>query len=301
MFDLNDMYYYVQIVDHKSVTLAARALSLPKSTISYRMNQLETELGVKLVNRTSRQFAVTEVGREFYQYAKTILHEACEAERAVRQRLTLPFGILRISVAVATAQFATRTLLPAFSRLYPQVRLLERTSDVETDIVSGGFDMAIRSRTLPLQDSILIQRPLAPTPWMLFCSPTLCERPSALRNPEELRNLPSIFMVREGVPYRWSLRHNDGEVVTMSLSPVLMADCMLTLKEAAIAGVGVVALPGYVCKDEVKSGRLVRVLPEWTAGDAHLTALIPNGQQQLPAVRALLDYLVAEIPGIVAL
>jgi DNA-binding transcriptional LysR family regulator len=301
MFDLNDMYYFVQIVDHRSVTLAARSLALPKSTVSYRMNQLETQLGVKLINRTSRQFAVTDVGREFYQHAKTILAVAREAEATIRQRLISPSGMVKLSVAVATAQFATRKLLPAFSSMYPDVRLLERTSDSETDIVAEGFDMAIRAHTLPLQDSTLIQRPLASTPWMLFCSPTLFPDANGLCRPEEIRHAPSLFMVRDGVPHQWTLRHHDGEVVSLSIAPVLMMDCMPTLKEAAIAGLGVVALPGYVCKDEISNGSLIRVLPEWTAGDASLTALIPNGQNHLPSVRALLDYFVSEIPAIVAM
>jgi len=300
MLDLNDMYYFVQVVDHKSITAAARALALPKSTLSYRVNQLEAQLGVRLINRTSRQFAVTEIGAEFYVHARSMLQEALAAESVVRQRMVSPSGLVRISTAVATAQFALRGLLPRFCERFPKVRLMERLSDVEVDIVAEGFDIAIRAHSQPLQDSTLIQRPLAPTPWMLFSSPNFFDGAKLPEQPEDIAERRSLFMLREGVPYEWTLRRDDT-VHTMRVSPVLMTSCMLTLKDAAVAGLGIVALPGYVCREELADGRLIRVLPAWTCGDAQLTALVPYGQNQLPSVRALLDYLVLEVPPAVSI
>jgi DNA-binding transcriptional LysR family regulator len=300
MLDLNDVYYFVQVVDHKSITAAARALALPKSTISYRINQLESQLGARLINRTSRQFAVTDIGAEFYRRARLMLQQAQAAESAVRQRMTVPSGLVRISVAVATSQFVMSKVLPEFGRQYPQVRLLQRACDAEVDIVAEGFDVAVRAHTQPLQDSNLIQRPLAPTPWMLFCSPKFLEESKPILRPDDLLHRPALFMIREGVPFQWTLRQRDGELQTLRIEPVLMTDCMLTLRDAAVGGLGIVALPGYICRTELEAGHLVRVLPDWTAGDASLTALVPYGQNQLPSVRALIDYLVAEIPRVVA-
>jgi len=142
------------------------------------------------------------------------------------------------------------------------------------------------------------QRPLAPTPWMLFSSPGFFDGAKLPEQPEEIAERRALFMVREGVPYEWTLRREDI-VRTVRVSPVLMTSCMLTLKDAAVAGLGIVALPGYVCNEELAHGRLMRVLPGWTCGDAQLTALVPFGQNQLPSVRALLDYLVAEVPLVV--
>jgi DNA-binding transcriptional LysR family regulator len=177
---------------------------------------------------------------------------------------------------------------------------MERLSDVEVDVVAEGFDIAIRAHTQPLQDSTLIQRPLAPTPWMLFSSPDFFEGSRLPEQPEDIAERRALFMVRDGVPYEWNLRREEM-VRTVRVSPVLMTSCMLTLKDAAIAGLGIVALPGYVCKEELAAGRLMRVLPEWTCGDAQLTALVPYGQNQLPSVRALLDFLVEEIPPLLAI
>src|ERR1700754_1437956 len=214
MLDLNDVYYFVQVVDHKSITAAARALALPKSTISYRINQLEGQLGARLINRTSRQFAVTDIGAEFYRRARLMLQQAQAAECAVRQRMTVPSGLVRISVAVATSQFVMSRLLPEFGRQYPLVRLFQRTSDVEVDIVAEGYDVAVRAHTLPLQDTNLVQRPLAPTPWMLFCSPNFLEESKPICRPDDLLHRPALFMIREGVPYQWTLRARDGEIQT---------------------------------------------------------------------------------------
>jgi DNA-binding transcriptional LysR family regulator len=301
MLDLNDVHCFVQVVDHKSITAAARALSVPKSTVSWRLNQLEEHLGARLINRTSRQFAVTDIGADFYRRAQSMLHEVQAAELAVRQRMTVPSGLIQISVAVATAQFLTRALLPTFSRLYPQVQLLQRTSEADVDIVAEGYDLAIRAHSQRLQDSNLIQRPLAPLSWMLFCSPELVEDASSISGPDDLLGMPTLCMLRKGVPSQWLLRHRTGETRTVRVEPRFMTDCMLTLRDAAVSGLGIVALPGFVCKEAVENGSLIRLLPDWTAGESTLTALVPYGQNQLPSVRALLDFLVAEVPRMTAL
>jgi DNA-binding transcriptional LysR family regulator len=299
MFDLHDMYYFVHVVDHKSITAAARALRLPRTTINDRLNQLEMRLGVRLIDRTLPQLAVTEVGKDFYRHTSAMLQHAEEAELAVRERMTNPGGMVKISVTPATAQFVMRHLIPAFSRKHPSVRLMQRTSNVEASIVAEGFDIAIQAHALPLQDSSLIQRPLAKSPCMLFCSPLLFDDPRALRRPEDIKSTPTLFMLNNGAPSKWTLHHRDGEDVSVPLSPALITDCMKTLKDAAVAGLGVVALPAYACKAELRAGTLVSVLQEWSAGEANLTALVPYGQNRLPSVRALLDFLVEQVPGVV--
>jgi DNA-binding transcriptional LysR family regulator len=300
MLDLNDIYYFVQVVDRKSISAAARALSVPKSTISHRIQQLEAALDARLINRTSRQFAVTDIGAEFYIHAALMLQKAEAAENVVKQRMTEPGGLIRISVALATAQFAMGDLLADFGRRFPKVRVLQHASDDEVDIVAEGFDLAIRAHTAPLPDSQLVQRPLAPIPWMLFCGSGYAERVGLPSGPEELSQHPALFMVRGGVPYQWTLRHTDQQAYTVQLEPRLMTDCMATLKQAAKKGLGIVALPGYVCRDEVRTGGLVCVLPDWTAEKATMTALVPHRQGLLPSVRVLLDFLVAEMPKAVA-
>ncbi|EJN22530.1 transcriptional regulator [Pseudomonas sp. GM78] len=295
MLDLKDVFYFVQVVDRGGFTAAGNSLRLPKSTLSHRVQELETYLGVRLLNRTSRQFGMTDIGIEFYQYAIAMLNSADVAEEAVRQRLSEPSGVVRITTAVEIAQFALRDLLPIFLTRYPKVQIVEISTDRLVDIVGEGFDLAIRGHISPLQDSSLVQRAIASVPWFLFAGAQYLENSGTPTTPEELAQHASISIVRGG-PVQWQLRGPSGQETTVPLTPRFQSNDMISTKEAACANLGIAALPGYICKEELKNGTLRRVLPGWMVADARMTALMPHRTGLLPAVRALLDFLAAEIP-----
>jgi DNA-binding transcriptional LysR family regulator len=298
VLDLNDFFYFVQVVDRGGFTAAGRTLRIPKSTLSHRIQQLESNLGVRLLNRTSRRFAVTDAGEEFYRHAVVMLGEAELAESAIRHRLNEPTGIVRCTAAVATMQFAMRDTMADFLLRYPKVNIVAHATDQNVDIVGENYDVAIRAHSDPLPDSTLVQRTLTPAPWFLFAGSAYLDANKAPQTPRDLQNHPSLFMMRTGVAPVWRLRHTSkakGEFV-MRLAPRLLSDDMIALKQAAIAGLGIVALPGYVCREDVRSGALRRVLPSWLAGDSTLTVLIPYRQGLLPSVRAFVDHLAAELP-----
>jgi DNA-binding transcriptional LysR family regulator len=154
-----------------------------------------------------------------------------------------------------------------------------------------------------LPDSTLVQQTLAPAPWGLFAGSTYLEASGALETPRDLHRHPSLFMAREGKAARWRLQDSRrrGKEVEVPLTPRFVTDDMLTLKRAAVAGLGIVALPAYVCSEEVQSGALRRVLPTWTTEHSTLTALLPSRQGVLPSVRAFVHHLAAELPKVVAL
>ena len=296
--DLNDFFYFVQVVDRGGFTAASRTLRIPKSTLSYRIQQLETDLGVRLLNRTSRRFGMTDAGGEFYRHAVVMLREAELAETAIRHRLSEPAGIVRYTAAFATIQFAMRDIVANFLDRYPKVDIVTHASDQYVDIVGENYDVAIRAHSEPLPNSTLVQRTLTPAPWFLFAGGAYLDARGPVETPRELARHPSLFMMRTAIKPMWRLRRatRRGEELVLPLTPRLMIDDMLSLKQAAIAGLGVVALPGYVCRDDVKSGALRRVLPDWIAGDSTLTALIPYRQGLLPSVRAFIEHLAAELP-----
>jgi DNA-binding transcriptional LysR family regulator len=298
VLDLNDFFYFVQVVDRGGFTAAGRTLRIPKSTLSHRIAQLETNLGVRLINRTSRRFAMTDAGEDFYRRAVVMLREAEQAETVIRHRLVEPSGTVRCTAAVATMQFAMRDIVPEFLIRYPKVDVVAHATDQNVDIVGENYDVAIRSHTDPLPDSTLVQRTLTPAPWFLFAGSTYLDANQAPQTPKDLQNHPSLFMMRTGVAPVWQLRRSskakDEEVI--QLTPRLMSDDMIGLKQAAIAGLGVVALPGYVCRGDVRSGALRQVLPDWLAGDSTITALIPYRRGLLPSVRVFIDHLSAELP-----
>jgi DNA-binding transcriptional LysR family regulator len=298
VLDLNDFFYFVQVVDRGGFTAAGRTLRLPKSTLSHRIQQLETELGARLLNRTSRQLGMTDAGEEFYRHAVMMLREAELAETAIRHRLNEPIGTVRCTAAMATMQFAMRDIVAEFLGRYPKVNVVAHASDVNVDIVGENYDVAVRAHTEPLPDSTLVQRSLAPAPWLLFAGAAYLDANEAPQTPADLRSHPSLFMMRTGVAPVWRLRHASAakDHAVVPLMPRLLSDDMITLKRAAVAGRGVVALPGYVCRDEVRSGALRRVLPTWLAGDSTITALIPYRRGLLPSVRVFIDHLAAEFP-----
>jgi DNA-binding transcriptional LysR family regulator len=303
MLDFNDFFYLVQIVDRGGFTAAGRTLRIPKSTLSHRIQQLEANLGVRLLNRTSRRFGMTDAGEEFYRHAVLMLREAELAETAIRHRLTEPTGTVRCTAAVATMQFAMRDLVPDFLRRYPKVHLVAHATDENVDIVGENYDVAIRAHSDPLPDSTLVQRTLVPAPWLLFAGSAYLDTREEPQSPKDLQKHASLFMMRREIAPVWRLSHASKARadVVIRLTPRLLSDDMIGLKQAAIAGLGIVALPGYVCREDVRAGALRRVLPAWLAGDSTITALIPYRQGLLPSVRVFIDHLATELPKAVAM
>lgn len=299
MLDLKDVYFFVQVVDRGGFTSAGEVLRLPKSTLSHRVKELEASLGVRLINRTSRQFAMTEVGMEFYQYAMALLRSAEVAEEAMRQRLAEPSGVIRVTTAAEIAQFALRHVLPTFLSDHPKVKIVETATDRVLDIVGDGFDLAIRGHTGQLQDSNLVQHPLARAPWYLFAGAEYLQRMPAPGTPEELSG-HSIIALSGRTAQQWNLLGPDRRTVSIAVDPRFQSNSLISLKEAACANIGVAALPGYICQAELRAGELRQILPDWIAADARITALIPYRTGLLPAVRTLVDYLAVVLPKVTA-
>jgi DNA-binding transcriptional LysR family regulator len=301
VLDLNDFFYFVQVVDRGGFTAAGRTLRVPKSTLSHRIQHLETNLGVRLLNRTSRRFGMTDAGQEFYRHAVTMLREAELAETAIRHRLSEPTGTVRCTAAVATMQFAMRGVVTDFLVRHPKVSVVAHATDEYVDIVGENFDVAIRAHSDPLPDSTLVQRALTPAPWFLFAGAAYIDANGPLDRPQDLVKHTSLFMMRTGVDPVWRLQRTGRrrEEIVVPLTPRLVIDDMLSLKQAAIGGLGIVALPGYVCRDDVRSGVLRQLLPGWIADESTLTALMPYRQGLLPSVRAFVEHLAAELPKVV--
>lgn len=299
MLDLNDFRYFVRIVECGGVSAASRQLNVPKSTVSYRLAQLEAALGVRLINRTSRSQSLSDAGSLFYHHAVEALQKADQAENAVRERLKEPSGTIRFTTAVATSLFAIRPILSSFVRKHPKIRIVMHTSDEPIDIVGGSYDLAIRAHTGPMSDSTLVQRVLAPAPWYLYASPDYLDERGRPLAPADLPSHDTLAMLRPARAASWNLRHPTRGEVDVPLEPRIAGNDLLMLQQAAIDGLGIAALPGYICRHDEQLGRLRRVLPDWLAGEANITAVLPFRHGLLPSVRTFIDYLVVEVPKIV--
>jgi|SRR5579859_3166780 len=303
MLDLNDFYYFVQVVDRGGFTAAGRELRVPKSTLSHRLKELEKGLGVRLLNRTSRRFGMTEAGSEFYRHAVATLREADQAETSMRHRLHEPSGTVRCTASIATMQFAVSEVVSSFLAKHPKVTVVAHATNQLVDLVGERYDVAIRAHSGPLPDSTLVQQSLAPAPWYLFAGSAYLEAQPMPETPSDLPQHATLFMMRSGAAPLWRLRDLRGRAkeVEVPITPRFVCDDMKTLKRAAVAGLGIVALPGYVCREELRAGTLRQVLPAWKTEDSTLTALMPNRQGVLPSVRAFLKHLAAELPKVVTL
>jgi DNA-binding transcriptional LysR family regulator len=295
MLDLNDLAFFVRIVDAGGFTAASRQLGVSKSTLSQRIRRLEEKLDTRLIQRTSRRFVVTDAGRELHRHASAMLIEAEAAESALRGRAEEPRGVVRLTCPVNAEELPP--LLARFLVKYPQVRVLQHASNRFIDIVAEGFDVALRGHDAPLPDSDLVQRPLARAPWQLFASPAYVDAASAPATPGDLVEHACLMVPNRSGETVWTLRHEDGSEVRLELEPRLASDDLQAIKAAAVAGLGIGALPVHLCRGEREAGRLRRVLPGWTTGDARFTLLTPSRRGRLPAVRALVDFLVAEYPS----
>ena len=305
MLDLNDLFYFVQVVERRGFTAAGRALGMPKSTLSYRMRQLEAALGVRLLNRTSRHFAPTQAGEEFYRHALLMVRAAEDAESHARQKLTELAGVVRYTAAIGTAQFALRDIVMQFVREYPRIDLVEHLTSRQVDLLAENFDVAVRAHSDDLPDSTLIARTLAVAPWILVAGAEYLKHAGSPKTPQDLKRFPCLFVWRPNTAPMWRLRpqakarRGDRTESVQPSVPRLVSNDMSTLKRAAAEGVGIAALPAYICRNELRGGELTQVLPGWFADASTFTALLPH-RRPLPVVRIFVDYLARHLPKYVA-
>jgi DNA-binding transcriptional LysR family regulator len=297
VLDLNDFRIFAEVVDRGGFSAAARTLERSVSTLSHRVQQLERELGLPLLVRTSRSIALTAAGEEFYANAIAMLERADEAESAIRNRSTEPVGTVRYTVPTGLAQYAMPEMISAFLAEHPRINLVQHASDDVVDLIAERYDLAIRVHTGDLPDSTLVQRSFAQFSWHLFASPDYLRKAGRPERPEDLHALATLHLKRRA-SLSWRLTKESGSerIVQLNLKPRMVGTCMLTLKRAAEAHLGVVALPAYACTHEIAGGKLERVLHEWTAGESTVSAIVPSRKGIGAAVRVFLEYLGETIP-----
>jgi len=289
MQDLNDLYYFVQVVDHGGFAAAGRALDMQKSKLSRRIALLEERLGVRLLNRSSRRFSVTEVGREYYNRCLAMLVQAEAADQLIAEVSAEPRGVIRMSCPTGLLLFHFGDLIARFMVANPAVEVHLEGTNRRVDVIAEGFDIAIRVRFLPLEPTDLIMRRLDESTQCLVGSPSLVA--GALQSPADLNGLPSLDLGPPRRDHQWELEHPDGQMATVLHRPRLVTDDMAALRDAALAGVGIVKLPTMLVAQDVAAGRLVHVLPDWRPRAGIIHAVFPSRRGLLPSVRALLDFL----------
>jgi DNA-binding transcriptional LysR family regulator len=299
--DLNDLYYFVQVVDHGGFAPAGRALGIPKSKLSRRIALLEERLGVRLIVRSTRHFSVTEIGQTFYGHCRAMLVEAEAAEEAIEVTRAEPCGVVRVSCPVALLDARVAGMVAAFMVEYPRVAVHLEAIDRPVDILGEGIDLALRVRFPPLPDTELALRVLGESRQALVAAPALLEQFGTPEVPADLPALPTLDL---GVPQNehvWHLFGPEGAQARIHHRPRLITRGMAMLRTAALAGVGVVQLPLMVAREPLARGDLVCILPDWAPRSAIIHVVFASRRGLLPAVRTLIDFLAErfqEIDGV---
>ena len=293
MQDLNDFYYFVQVVDAGGFAPASRALGRPKSMLSRRIALLEKRLGVRLIQRSTRRFSVTEVGQTFYDHCKAMLVEAEAATEAVERSRSEPRGVVRISCPVALLHAQVGAMVAEFLVQCPHVTIDVRALNRPVDVIAEGYDFALRVRRPPLADSELVLKVLGTRAQCLVASPALVQRHGAPSVPADLARFPSLALAQAQDEHAWQLEGPQGAQVSIRHQPRLITDDMIALRSAAIAGVGVVHLPVMIVSEALRQKQLTRLLPRWAPSAELVHAVLPSKRHLLPSVRALLDFLAA--------
>jgi DNA-binding transcriptional LysR family regulator len=299
MQPLDDFYYFAKVLEHGGYAKAARALGIPKSRLSRHVAALETRLGVRLLNRSTRRFVVTEVGQEVRRHALAMLAEADAAVEAVEFARAEPRGVVKASCPISLAQTAMAQLLPEFLARYPNIRLVLDATNRRVDVLNEGFDVALRVRTTPTGEDGLVMRTFGQSRHLLVASGTYLEQRGRPERPEDLAQHGTLSFAPQTERHSWDLLDSSGVAARVEHSPRLVCHDFPLLRAAVLAGLGIALLPESVVKTDIESGRLEQVLPAWTLPLGVFHVVFPTRRGLLPSVRAFIDFLAERMPGAV--
>lgn len=299
MQDLNDLAYFVKVVDHHGFAPAARALGMQKSKLSRRIAGLEERLGVRLLQRSTRRFSVTEIGHNYYQHCQAMLVEAEAAQQAIEQAAAEPMGLVRMACPPGLLAYQMGEAIATFMAAFPKVEIRLKAFNWPADTILEGFDLVIGLQAPALESSNLTIRKLGEISQCLVAAPALLEAAVMVRVPTDLKAFPAIGAcvlptIAEGVELEWRLTHPEGTVAVVSLRSRLATDDLSALRAAALAGIGVAQMPNLLIASDMRAGALIKVLPEWESPNIPVYAVFPSRRGLLPSVRALLDHLADE-------
>jgi DNA-binding transcriptional LysR family regulator len=284
--DLNEIAVFARVVEAGSFTAAARALGMPKSTVSRKVLELEERLGSRLLQRTTRKLSLTDVGRTYYEFAARIVSEVDEAERAVSRLEQAPRGLLRVTAPLNFGFLGP--IAGAFLARYPEVQLDLVCTDRVVDLVEERFDVGIRAGVLG--DSTLIARNLGSLRRFLVASRAYLRKRGRPRSPEDLAG-HDCMLFGAGVD-RAVYRLSDGtRSVELAVRARLVVNDSDMLHSAALAGLGVALLPIFSCVEDLRTRRLERVLREWDAPPTPIQAVYPSTRHLSPKVKGFVEHL----------
>ena len=283
--DLNEIVVFTRVVQAKSFRAAAHELEMPASTVSAKVAGLERRLGVTLIRRTTRKLFVTTAGQAYFDRCLIGLGEISAAESAVQNEQTEPHGKLRVTAPVELGRLVLGDLTARYVKLYPKVKVELVLSDAHVDLVGEGIDLALRSGKL--QDSSLVAKRIGFIYFALMASAAFVKAQKSVRQPRDLSSVPCLPFAPLGVEH-WDLTNRKTKL-RIALNARIAVNDLSTVKSLALSGLGVALLPNFLCEAEAKSGKLVRILPEWHSRTTPIHLVYPAQKFVSPALRAYVD------------
>jgi DNA-binding transcriptional LysR family regulator len=286
--DLNDMMLFIAVIDAGSFTLAAQRLNIPKANISRKISRLEQQLGVILLERTTRSQHITDAGSQYLVHCRHISQEIELAETSISELLTEVKGQLRIGVSVGMGHDIIKPVLGQFMRQYPALNLQLNLLNNRVDLIEEGYDLVIRIGEL--EDSRLVAKRLGKVARKIYTSPDYVKQHGEIKSIEQLSKASFLLMS--------SIQHNERLLLTskekqheLTVMPRMLVDDFLILKQMIIEGLGVAIIPDYMCEHELANGTLIQLLPNWGMPEVNVYALYPKHRLNVPKVKAFLDFI----------
>lgn len=285
---------FVHVVENRGFSAAARRLNLSPTMVSNHVQALENELGVRLLDRTTRRVSLTDIGREYYERCSQILTELGEADRAASAQQVTPRGQLRVYCQMSISRFIA-PVVTAYLRDNPEVSIDLRVGDQMIDLQEEGFDLTIRAYWPP--DSNLMVRRLTGWRHVLCCAPAYLETHSAPRSPADLASHNCLRYAFYPFGDDWHFIDPAGKPVVVRVAGNLTTTSTVMLRAAALAGSGVLLTAPFAFHEELADGSLVRLLPDHQTVEFPIAALYPHRRHLTATVRVFIDRLVTLFAG----
>jgi LysR family transcriptional regulator, regulator for bpeEF and oprC len=294
-YDPRDMLVFAKVADLSSISAAARALGTSKASVSRSVSRLEAALNARLLERSPRHLAVTEVGRIFLAYCRKVAEEIEAAESAVGELQAAVRGHLRVAVPLVFGRAVLAPALPRFLIQHPEVNMEVRLTNRRVDPIEEGFDLVVRVGPQP--DSSLLMRELGRALHGIYASPGYLRRAGGIEHPSELQS-HAVLDVSDGADHiEWGFQRGET-LVRVPVTPRLDLNDAVIRRDAAIEDLGVALLPSWLCSEAVADGCLVPLCTDWESTRVnHIVALWPGRRNALPRLRAFLDFLAASMPA----
>ncbi len=252
------------------------------------MTRLESQLGARLLNRTTRRLSLTEAGQVFYARARKGLQDIQEAQQEVSRLQEEPRGTLRINAPMSFGILHIPPALPGFIERYPEISVDVNYDDRKVDVVKEGFDVSVRISDLP--DSSLVAKRVAPCKHAVVAAPSYLERHGMPKSPEDLSDHNLISYRYQESAHAWHFQHKDGQTQSVTVSGRVTMNNSLAIRSALLEGLGITRTPTFVVGADIQQGRLVRLLPDFNTLEVSIFVVHPHRNYLSPKVRAFNEF-----------